>query len=287
MTDLHSPDISVRRAAVQAIQTCDDPRIPAACFPLLGDVGDSIRRQAARAIGSRFAQIPATDRGRYITALRACAAAGPDDVTLICQRAIGLLTRDYSFASFSVSPNGKWVLYERRRLPVIANIARQQHELLSPFDPATAGATDDVAHDTGIEGSEDYEHAPVTDSLLEMVVTNEPAEALFAPHWQPGGNAIAFTLETLEMRFYHPILVWSASNRDVQVLNFERFQSLLGSRKHEWGTTTEFVGWKGDRVLVRIFDYLTDSETRSNDVIVSYNISNGKIVLESRSAAHN
>ncbi|MEO5714893.1 MAG: HEAT repeat domain-containing protein, partial [Luteolibacter sp.] len=59
---LSSQDITIRRAAVEAIQTLDDPAIPAACLPLLKDEGFSIRRQAARAIGSRFFDVPADQR---------------------------------------------------------------------------------------------------------------------------------------------------------------------------------------------------------------------------------
>jgi len=76
MDDLHCSNIGVRRSAIDAIQTIDDQRIPAACLPRLTDEGDSIRRQAARAIGSRFYQISNKDRGRYIQALEACAITG-------------------------------------------------------------------------------------------------------------------------------------------------------------------------------------------------------------------
>ena len=123
------------------------------------------------------------------------------------------------------------------------------------------------------------------DGLLKMMATNTPATDLFAPYWQSGGNAVAFTIERLEARFYCPILVWSASNPDeARVLNFDRFQPLLGSRKQHWGTTTEFLAWKGDDVLVRIFDCGNPSiETVDpNEDIVSYNIRTGKIALVSK-----
>ena len=70
IADLRSPDVTVRRGAIDTIQTLDDPRIPAACLPLLNDPGLSIRRLAARAIGSRFYEISDTDRPRYLAALQ-------------------------------------------------------------------------------------------------------------------------------------------------------------------------------------------------------------------------
>lgn len=174
ISDLRSPDITVRRTAIDSIQTEDDSRIPAVCLPLLQDEGYSIRRQAARAIGSRFAQIPVNEHARYVQALQNCEASGPDDVTLMCQRAIGLLTRNYAFSSFSVSPNGKWVLYERRRLPVIANVVRQQHFLLSPYDPAWLTTRDE-------------------DGLLKMIVTMSPR----VPFLRRTGNRAEMRLPSL------------------------------------------------------------------------------------------
>jgi len=166
---LSSPDITTRRAAVEAIQTLDDPAIPAACLPLLKDEGFSIRRQTARAIGSRFFDVPKEQRKTYIEALKKCAADGPADNTLICQRAIGLLTENYAFPAFSVGPKKKWVLYERRKLPVITLAKNGSHELLSPVWPGE-------------------------NELLKLAVTNSSAEELFSPHWHSSGEAVAFTM---------------------------------------------------------------------------------------------
>ena len=51
-TQLKSPEPDVRIAALRELQTSLDPRIPDAMLPLLADEGNSIRRLAARAIGS-------------------------------------------------------------------------------------------------------------------------------------------------------------------------------------------------------------------------------------------
>lgn len=274
--DLKSPDVAVRRVAIDQIQTLDDPRIPAACLPLLNDEGHSIRRLAARAIGSRFYQIPDAERPRYLAAIQACLESRKgqpaegnyaefDDITLMCQRAIGLLTRRYDSPPFSVSPNGKWVLYERRRLPVIANVSNQQHYLLAPLE-ADIDEPDDASKK----------------SILKTVETNLPAAQLFAPHWQPGGQALAFTLERLEKKFYHPILVWSAKAPSHVVVLDEPFFASVLERDPQWGDTTEFVAWKADKALIRIYCAAYPAAGRPLDpgVIVSYNVRTGKIAAE-------
>jgi len=55
---LKSADAEVRIEAVRQLQTFLDSRIPDAMLPVLSDEGNSIRRLAARAIGSRWWQIP-------------------------------------------------------------------------------------------------------------------------------------------------------------------------------------------------------------------------------------
>ena len=224
---------------------------------ILKDEGFSIRRQAARAIGSRFSEVPDDQRKTYVTALKTCAAEGPEDVTLICQRAIGLLTENYKFPSFSVGPKKKWVLYERRRLPVIAPVKGGPHNLVSPV-------------------AIDYDGKP---DLLKMEVTNESAEELFHPHWHPGGDALAFTMQ-LQRRFYTPVCVWSATSEKVKILEARSLKDVLPSRYPAWGTTTEFARWDGDKVIVRIYDCDSDSgdmPVPDPGVLVSYDIRSGKI----------
>ena len=228
---LSSPDITIRRAAVEAIQTLDDPTIPAACLPLLKDEGLSIRRQAARAIGSRFSDVPVDQRKTYIEALKKCAAAGPEDNTLICQRAIGLLTGNFAFPSFSVGPKKKWVLYERRKLPVIAPVKGGQHLLLSPV----------------------WKDWNDKNDLLKMAVTNESAEELFSPEWHPGGEAVAFTMK-LQRKFFHPICIWVAGENEVKILEPRSLKPLLPARYPAWGTTSDFVKWDGNKAIIRIYD---------------------------------
>jgi len=254
---LASPDIAVRRAAVEAVQTLDDPGIPAACLPLLKDEGVSIRRQAARAIGSRFSDVPAEQRKIYLAALKQCEALGPADNALICQRAIGLLTSNFSFPSFSVGPRKKWVLYERRKLPVVTLVKGGNHELLSPVWTAWNGEPE----------------------LLKMAITNESAEELFAPHWHSSGEAVAFTMK-LQRRWFHPIFVWSAGSPDLKVLEPKSLKPLLPPRYPNWGTTSDFVKWDGTKAVIRIYDCASPDGPPPNDpgVFISYDFNTGKVV---------
>lgn len=253
---LASPDMAVRRAAVEAIQTLDDPGIPAACLPLLKDEGVSIRRQAARAIGSRFFDVPENQRKAYLAALKECAALGPEDNTLICQRAIGLLTGNFSFPSFSVGPRKKWVLYERRKLPVIAPVKGGNHELLSPVWINWNGEPE----------------------LLKMEITNESAGELFSPHWHSSGEAVAFTMK-LQRRFFTPIFVWSAGEPGLKSLEPKSLKPLLPPRYPDWGTTSDFVKWDGTKAVIRIYDCDSPDGPPPNDpgVFISYDIKTGKL----------
>jgi HEAT repeats len=111
---LKSPEPDVRIAAVRELQTSLDPRIPEAMLSLLADEGNSIRRLAARAIGSRWWQIPKEKGPQFITALRRNEHSDFEDERNMVARAIGLLTRDYASKVFVCSANKRWVIYERR-----------------------------------------------------------------------------------------------------------------------------------------------------------------------------
>ncbi|MGH8046026.1 MAG: HEAT repeat domain-containing protein [Chthoniobacterales bacterium] len=248
---LHSSDIAVRRAAMDEVQTLDDPRIPGECFALLDDEGESIRRLAARAIGSRFDQIPKRLVKDYIEALRWCGARGPEDVALMCKRAEGLLARDYSSDAFSTSPDGKWVLYERRRLPVIANVKRREHTLLSPVMPGREywGNTTCVRDGNIVPQIPPHRGA----GLLKLMITNAPVENLFVPSWQPRSLAVAFS-PIVQMKFFHPVCIWRADDGALRVWTVESFLPLLRGRFPHWSTTMDFEKWDGPVAVMRIYD---------------------------------
>ena len=57
LKQLQSQNIDTRQRAMFELQPVLDPRVPDACLPVLKMEGESIRRLAARAIGSRWHQI--------------------------------------------------------------------------------------------------------------------------------------------------------------------------------------------------------------------------------------
>src|SRR5689334_3717660 len=70
LPQLKDKDPEVRLEAVRQLQTSLDSRIPEAMQSLLNDEGNSVRRLAARAIGSRWWQIPKDKIDSYVKALQ-------------------------------------------------------------------------------------------------------------------------------------------------------------------------------------------------------------------------
>lgn len=130
LEQVRSADRSARWEAMGALQTSLDPRIPDACLAALRMEGDSIRRLAARAIGSRWHQISRERTPEFLAVLKPY-FEGPDEgLVNMALRARALLTRDYDNPMVSVSRNGRWVIYERRGLPCLIDTRTETEELL-------------------------------------------------------------------------------------------------------------------------------------------------------------
>ncbi len=130
LPQLKVKDADVRIAALRELQIFLDSRIPEAMLPLLSDEGNSIRRLAARAIGSRWWQIPTEKSEGYVNALAQNLRSEFEDEKNMAERAVGLLTRHYDSKVFSRNPNGRWVIYERRGLPCLIDTTTYTEELL-------------------------------------------------------------------------------------------------------------------------------------------------------------
>ena len=130
LAKLKSPDADVRVEALRALQTSLDPRIPEAVLPLLADEGNSIRRLAARAVGSRWWQIPKDRVPAFVAALKRNESSEFDDEKNMLQRGIGLLTRNYRGKMLPRSADGRWVIYERLGLPCLIDTKTETEELL-------------------------------------------------------------------------------------------------------------------------------------------------------------
>lgn len=145
---LQSPDIEVRREAIDGIQLSLDPRIPDACLPLLSQEGDSIRRLAARAIGSRWHQISAERAPVFIAALKAQLQSEHEGLVNMARRGIALLSRDYRSPMVSRSRSKRFVIYERHGLPCLIDTGTMTEELLgfpSDADMACAWGNGELA----------------------------------------------------------------------------------------------------------------------------------------------
>jgi hypothetical protein len=225
LTDLTSPDIQVRRDALDEIAYSEDPRIPYLCLPLLKDPGSSTRMLAARAIGSRFQFVKQTDVPKFVEALERCwkegAQDGPQSYTAFnCQRAIGLLTLDYNFPDvFGVSPDKKWAVYERHGSPVTIEIESATHRML-PFH-----------------------------NFLGPIRTDQY-------HWSPNSLCFGMVLNryqrTDNLCFYRVVdqKTWQFTPDEVE----KQFQKWIALPHNDvWRPTLEFVRWREEEAHVKLF----------------------------------
>ena len=127
---LRSADDETRLDALRRLQTSLDPRLPDACLAVLQTEGDTIRRLALRAIGSRWHQIPNDRAKEFEAAVRPFLKDRDDAVANMALRAQALLSREYEGPMVSVSRNRRWVIYERRGLPCLIDTKTATEELL-------------------------------------------------------------------------------------------------------------------------------------------------------------
>lgn len=130
LKQLQSQDVDLRHNAMSGLQTSLDPRVPDACLPVLTMEGDSIRRLAARAIGSRWHQIPKERVPQFTAALKAQLDSGHAGLVNMARRGIALLTRDFTDPMLSRSHNKRWVVYERYGLPCLIDTSTMTEELM-------------------------------------------------------------------------------------------------------------------------------------------------------------
>ncbi len=127
---LRDADAEVRIEALRELQTSIDPRLPDAMLKLLSDEGNSIRRLAARGVGSRWWQIPKERVPAFAKALKKNEKSEFEDEVNMIHRALALLGRDYRGDMLARSANQRWVIYERRGLPCLIDTTTGTEELL-------------------------------------------------------------------------------------------------------------------------------------------------------------
>jgi hypothetical protein len=231
LPQLKDKDADVRIAALRELLTSLDSRIPEAMLPLLSDEGNSIRRLAARAIGSRWWQIPKDKTESYVNALEHNLRPEVDfeDEKNMAERAIGLLTKKYDSKMFSRSPNGRWIIYERRGFPCLIDTTTYTEELLgwsaaynrnSEMPPWIFGGNSPIGQD----------------------------EAL----WHPTKEAVGLSVSI--SRRATSVWIWE-HKQGVQKLTHSELIKLLhpkGKIDEPNPITAEIKEWKGDDLLVSV-----------------------------------
>jgi hypothetical protein len=231
LPQLKDKDADVRIAALRELLTSLDSRIPEAMLPLLSDEGNSIRRLAARAIGSRWWQIPKEKSESYVNALEHNLRPEIDyeDETHMAERGIGLLTKKYDSKMFSRSPNGRWIIYERRGFPCLIDSTTYTEELVG--------------------------WSPVYNRNSEMPPWmfggNSPIEENEA-RWHPDKEAVALSVSL--SRRATSVWIWEHKH-GVQKLNRSELIKLLhprGKTDEPNPLTAEIKEWNGDELLVSV-----------------------------------
>ncbi len=258
LATLRNSDMAVRIEALRELQTSLDPRLPDALLPLLSDEGNSIRRLAARGVGSRWWQIPAERIPVFTKALAKNAASDLDDEKNMAARGLGLLKRDYKGPMFARSANKRWVVYERCGLPCLIDTTTDTEELLGwdvehpwlssawgngPLEDAARWHPDKARelcvfslllhrkastlwiwrHGKGLLKLE------IKDILKPLGMTEEDymgGGGLYADfkEWTPGGFSLILSFTTVEGDAYTDhtvVLEWLAASNDLRILSKE------------------------------------------------------------------
>ena len=249
LPQLKDKDADTRIAALRELLTSLDSRIPEAMLPLLSDEGNSIRRLAARAIGSRWWQIPKDKSESYVNALQSNLKTEVDfeDETHMAERGVGLLTKKYDSKMFSRSPNGRWVIYERRGFPCLIDTRTSTEELLG----------------WSVSTGRNSEMPPW------MFGSNSPIgqdEAL----WHPSKEAVALSVSV--SRRATSVWIWEHQH-GIEKLNRSELIKLLhpkGKTDEPNPLTAEFKEWKGDDLLVSVTWGLEDEGSAT----IAWNLAN-------------
>lgn len=247
---LQSQNIEMRHQAIRELQTSLDPRIPDACLPVLKMEGDSIRRLAARAIGSRWHQIPKDRVPVFLAALKEQSKSEHDGLKNMARRGIALLKRDYRDAMVSRSHGKRWVIYERHGLPCLIDTANGTEELLGFGGGGMLNAA--------------YGNEEVTSSVV----------------WHPKKDLVA--LDIIEGRKDSTVWVW-VHGKGLRQFSRQETLKALGEPKgvhRPGGFFTNIVGWKGDGLDFTVSFVVQEGEDYlDREATLRWNSANDKLEL--------
>ena len=260
LPQLKDKDADVRIAALRELLTSLDSRIPEAMRVLLSDEGNSIRRLAARAIGSRWWQIPKDKSESYVKSLEHNLHSEIDfeDETHMAERAIGLLAKKYDSKMFSCSPNARWVIYERCSFPCLIDTTTYTEELI--------GWSSTYNHDSEMPPWWFSGNSPIgQDAAL----------------WNPTKQAVALSVSISK----RATSVWIWEHKyGVQKLTRSELIKLLhpkGKTDEPNPITAEMKEWKGDELLVSVSWGLEDEGSAT----VAWNLSSHAWRVVSRASS--
>ena len=221
LSRLKNADPEVRIEALRAVQTSIDPRLPEVMLGLLADEGNSIRRLAARGVGSRWWQIPPERVPVYLKALRRNEKSEFDDEVNMVRRGVGLLRREYAGPMFARSASGRWVIYERFGLPCLIDTSSSTEELLG-WSGEDSGSLD------AAWGNGTLEHSVFWHEKKEIAA-----------------------MSMLMNRRENAVWVWRHQS-PLRKLGVAQVAKVLGLRQDDifspGGFYTEIKGWKGDEL---------------------------------------
>lgn len=253
LKQLQSPDLDSQREALIQLATSLDPRIPDACLPLLKSPGTSIRRNAARAIGSRWHQIPKERTNTFVEALKVNLNSPEVGLANMSRRGIALLDRTYDNAMFSRSKNRRWVVYERFGKPCLIDTRNHTEELLG----------------AGAEGK-----------FLPAYGNGEVAPHCF---WHPKQDMAA--MDILIFRGVREIWVWRHGAR-LRLFQWKELSGLLAPAKGEvvpgFGIYMTVVRWKGEDLEFTVnYTARIDESTTDHTTLLRWDPATDKVrVLE-------
>jgi len=255
------PGAKTQWEAIYTIANSLDPRIPAACLLMLHSSYTAVQRNAARAIGSRWWQIPQDQLSTYVQALKMNLRSKDEQLVNMTRRAIGLLTRTYDGDMFSRSTSGRWVIYERHGKPCLIDTRNHMEKLLG----------------AGLEGtfSPSYSNQPLTRSCLWHPKEDMVALSILTFHgpsplwvWRPAGGVRSFgfpelmtVLKHANMKvserspyYYVEFKVWRGADLDftveydfVGVEDGERSIYLSHTALLRWESATDTVRFLADK----------------------------------------
>ena len=251
---LKSKDPDRRLEALRKLEYSLDPRLPAVMLGLLNDAGNTTRRVAAHGVGSRWWQVPTDKLDSFIGRLKTAAAKEGEGYTGECYRGVALLQvaagkRIEHPEAVSLSPNGRWIIYDRLGMPCLVDVQSRSEELL--------GLDSDLR-----EGR--FWGNP------KSVVWHPSKEAAAIPHATRRGTAC--------------LLVWTHGS-GTRVIHRDSLLELVAKRKFKADPYMSYISeddlkWRGDKLLVPLEFAEEGGNGPGRVATLSWNPSSGELALE-------